>query len=100
MQANGAEILCLACCYMTEAGINVCAHVHDAVLIEVPLELLDEQIVQARAMMAQASREVLNWFELGMDVQEFRFPERYCDEDLGKEFWKMVMEEVGLTKFS
>ena len=25
MQANGAEILRLACCYMTEAGIRVCA---------------------------------------------------------------------------
>ncbi len=86
MQANGAEILCLACCYMTEAGINVCAPVHDAVLIEAPLELLDEQIVQARAMMAQASREVLNWFELGTDVEEFRFPERYCDEDRGQSF--------------
>ncbi len=100
MQANGAEILCLACCYMTEAGINVCAPVHDAVLIEAPLELLDEQIVQARAMMAQASREVLNWFELGTDVEEFRFPERYCDEDRGREFWDLVMAELNRTKFS
>ena len=85
---------------MTEAGTNVCAPVHDAVLIEAPLELIDEQIVQARALMAQASREVLNGFELGTDVQEFRFPERYCDEDRGKEFWEMVMEEVGRTQFS
>jgi len=94
MQANGAEILRLACCYMTEAGINVCAPVHDAVLIEAPLELFDEQIAQARALMAQASRGVLNGFELGTDVQEFRFPERYCDEDRGKEFWELVMEEL------
>ena len=85
---------------MTEAGINVCAPLHDAVLIEAPLELFDEQIVQARALMAQASREVLNWFELGTEVQEFRFPERYCDEDRWKEFWKMVMEEVDRNKFS
>jgi len=85
---------------MTEAGTNVCAPVHDAVLIEAPLELIDEQIVQARALMAQASREVLNWFELGMYVQEFGFPERCCDEDRGKEFWEMVMEEVGRTQFS
>jgi len=79
---------------MTEAGINVCAPVHDAVLIEAPLELFDEQIAQARALMAQASRGVLNGFELGTDVQEFRFPERYCDEDRGKEFWELVMEEL------
>ena len=98
MQANGAEILRLAYCYMTEAGTNVCAPVHDAVLIEALLELFDEQIDQARALMAQASREVLNWFELGTDVEVFRFPERYCDEDRGREFWEMVMEELDNLK--
>jgi hypothetical protein len=34
MQANGAEMLRLACCLATEVGIHVCAPVHDAVLIE------------------------------------------------------------------
>ena len=72
MQANGAEMMRIACILMTEAGIRVCAPVHDAVLIEAPLEVLDEQIVQARALMAQASRDVLNGFELGTDVEEFR----------------------------
>jgi DNA polymerase I len=33
MQANGAEMLRLACCLATERGIEVCAPVHDAVLI-------------------------------------------------------------------
>lgn len=40
MQGNGAEMLRLACCLLVEAGIRVCAPVHDAVLIEAPLELL------------------------------------------------------------
>ena len=30
MQANGAEMLRLACCLATERGIEVCAPVHDA----------------------------------------------------------------------
>src|SRR5262249_54001324 len=30
LQANGAEILRLACCVLTEAGVRVCAPVHDA----------------------------------------------------------------------
>lgn len=34
MQSHGAEMLRLACCHLTEAGITVCAPVHDAVLIE------------------------------------------------------------------
>jgi hypothetical protein len=33
MQANGAEMLRLACCLATECGIEVCAPIHDAVLI-------------------------------------------------------------------
>ena len=99
MQANGAEILRLACCYMTEAGIRVCAPVHDAVLIEAPLEILDKQITEARELMAKASRDVLNGFELGTDVEEFQFPERYCDEDRGREFWDLVMAELNRTKF-
>ena len=99
MQANGAEILRLACCYMVEAGIRVCAPVHDAVLIEAPLETLDDQIKQARGLMAKASMDVLQGFKLATDVEIFRYPERYCDEDRGRAFWEMVMEELdGLTK--
>ena len=41
MQANGAEMLRLACCLGTERGIEVCAPVHDAVLIGAPLDRLD-----------------------------------------------------------
>jgi len=33
MQANGAEMLRLACCLATERGVEVCAPVHDALLI-------------------------------------------------------------------
>ena len=37
MQSNGAEMLRLACIFATEAGIRVCAPVHDALLIEAPI---------------------------------------------------------------
>src|SRR5262245_58693970 len=44
MQANGAEMLRIACCLATERGIEVCAPIHDAVLICVPLDRLDADI--------------------------------------------------------
>ena len=44
MQANGAEMLRLACCLATERGIEVCAPVHDAVLICAPLDRLDDDV--------------------------------------------------------
>ncbi len=56
VQANGAEMLRIACILITEAGIRICAPVHDAVLIEAPLEELDERVGQAQELMSEASR--------------------------------------------
>src|SRR5262249_26876308 len=55
MQANGAEMLRLACCYATERGIRVCAPVHDAILIEAPAEELDAAVEATQRAMADAS---------------------------------------------
>ncbi len=79
MQANGAEMLRIACCLATECGVEICAPVHDAVLICAPLEHLDEDIQLMRASMAEASRAVLGGFELGTDVHVVRYPDRYRD---------------------
>jgi hypothetical protein len=64
MQAHGAEVLRLACCLATERGIEVCAPVHDAVLICAPCERLDADIAAMRAAMREASRIGLAGFEL------------------------------------
>ena len=42
MQANGAEMLRLACCFATEQGLEVCAVIHDAVLICAPIDRIAE----------------------------------------------------------
>jgi hypothetical protein len=67
MQANGAEMLRLACCIATELGIEVCAPVHDAVLICAPLNRLVAGVARMQEAMCEASRIVLNGFELGTD---------------------------------
>ncbi len=95
MQANGAEILRLACCYLVEAGIRVCAPVHDAVLIEVPIKETEEQVSRAQQLMARASRDVLSGFELGTDVEIFKYPESYSDGESGQAFWEIVTAELG-----
>ena len=94
MQANGAEMLRIACMLLTEAGIRVCAPVHDAVLIEAPLAELDQVIATAKALMQEASRNVLDGFELGSDVKVVRYPERYMDKR-GTVMWNKVMGLVG-----
>ena len=80
MQANGSELLRLACCLGTERGIQICAPVHDAVLIAAPLERLDADIGAMQEAMAKASRHVLDGFELRSDAKIIRYPDHYMDE--------------------
>ena len=93
MQANGAEMLRIACCLATERGIEVCAPVHDAVLICAPLDRLEADIAGMQAAMREASKIVLGGFELGTDVKVVRYPDRYSD-DRGAVMWERVMRLI------
>ena len=93
MQANGAEMLRLACCLATERGIEVCAPVHDAVLICAPMDRLDAEVARMQDAMREASRIVLDGFELGTDVKIVRYPDRYMDER-GAVMWDRVMKLI------
>jgi len=90
MQATGAEMLRLACCLATERGIRVCAPVHDAILIEAPLDELDAAVATARRAMDEASRVVLDGFTLRTECTAARFPKRF-DEPRGRAMWDRVM---------
>jgi DNA polymerase I-like protein with 3'-5' exonuclease and polymerase domains len=79
MQANGSEMLRLACCFGTECGVQICATVHDAFLICSPLDQLDHDIAVMREAMAEARRIVLGGFELRTDVHRVDYPDRYMD---------------------
>jgi hypothetical protein len=91
MQANGAEMLRLACCLGTERGIEICAPVHDAVLIGAPLEELEHQVQAMRDDMAEASGVVLDGFELRTDAELIRHPQRYQD-GRGATMWGTVTD--------
>ena len=69
MQANGAEMLRVACCLATERGVEVCAPVHDAVLICAPIQRLDADIAAMQSAMSEASRDVLAGFEISTDLK-------------------------------
>jgi len=94
MQANGAEMLRIACILLTEAGVRVCAPVHDALLIEAPIDELDEAIATTQSLMREASRIVLDGFELGSDAKVVRYPDRYMDKR-GEVMWNKVMNLIG-----
>lgn len=90
MQANGAEMLRLACCLATERGIRVAAPVHDAVLVEGSADDIEDVVTQTQAAMAEASRVVLSGFELRSDAKIVRHPDRYSDPR-GVRMWDAVM---------
>jgi hypothetical protein len=90
MQANGAEMLRLACCLATERGIKVCAPIHDALLVEGPANEIDGVVSRTQEAMREASEIVLPGFPLRTDAKIVRYPDRYSDPR-GEDMWRRVM---------
>lgn len=94
MQANGAEILRLACSLATERGITVCAPVHDALLVEGPADCIQDVVAETQACMREAGAIVLNGFQLASDAKIVRHPDRYMDPR-GVKMWDSVVQILG-----
>lgn len=92
MQANGAEMLRLACCRATEEGVTIAAPVHDALLVEAAADEIDEVVTRTQEIMRWASGQVLSGFELVSDAElVVRYPDRYRDPSgRGAELWQTV----------
>ena len=91
MQSNGAEMMRLACCEATEAGLMICAPIHDALLLEASVEDIDSHIEQLTTIMQHASELVLGEGRVcGVDVDKIAYPDRYSDER-GVVMWDRVM---------
>jgi DNA polymerase I len=96
IQATGADVLRIACILATRHGIKLLAPVHDAVLIEAPIEKIETDVALMREIMRRASRIVLNadaagCHELRTDAKIIRYPDRYSDKR-GDKIWLEVME--------
>jgi DNA polymerase-1 len=89
MQANGAEMMRLACCLTVERGVELCAPIHDALLICTPLDRLDQDVTKTQEAMREASRIVLDGFELAADAKIVIHPDRYSDPR-GERVWATV----------
>jgi hypothetical protein len=97
MQANAAELLRVACILMADRKIQLCAPIHDAVLIEAPEDKIEEKVKEAQACMEEASQFILSGFKLSSEAEIFRYPDRFLD-DSAKKFWEQVMEILKQVK--
>jgi hypothetical protein len=96
IQATGADILRIACILGTRHGIRLLAPVHDAVLIEAPVERIEADVALMREIMRRASRIVLNadaagTHELRTDYTIVRYTNRYSDPR-GAAIWNHVLQ--------
>ena len=99
IQASGADILRIACILATRHGIKLLAPVHDAVLIEAPIEKIEADVALMQEIMRRASRIVLNadaagTHELRTEAKIIRYPDRYTDRR-GDEIWRRVLQLLG-----
>ena len=102
VQSTGADILRIACIMAARRGIKLLAPVHDAVLIEAPIERIEADVALMREIMRRASRIVLNatadgQHELRTDVEIVAYPQRYCDKR-GAEIWNRVLALLGAER--
>lgn len=94
VQGSGADILRLAHLLLFEAGICVCAPVHDAFLVQADEKDLEETKAQVIAIMERASRIVLGKDSiLRASATVLRYPQRLI-EPKGKDVWDQIIATV------
>ena len=96
MQAGGAEAMRLAAIAATEAGIEVCAPVHDAFLIAAPIERINEETARMRLIMSAAGQAVAG-LPIATDVKPVLYPDRYMDPR-GLKMWETVQAQLAPLK--
>ena len=95
VQANGGELLRIACIMAMDNNIKVIATAHDGFLIEFPLEHSEKHIDIFKEVMIEASRRVLSGFELHVDILQIFYPDRFKDpggHSLWLKAWDIVSE--------
>jgi hypothetical protein len=95
MQANGAEMMRVAAIAATEAGIEVCAPIHDAFLICAPSDHLEADITRMRLIMETAAEQLLG-FAVRADCEiQAQFPQGFVPKEpeaIGN--WQAVCREL------
>jgi DNA polymerase I len=98
IQSAGADILRISCILAARHNIKLLAPVHDAVLIEAPIERIEADVAVMQEIMRRASRIVLNatavgTHELRTDFKIIKHPNRYTDPR-GDAIWEHVLQLI------
>jgi len=77
IQAIGAHMIHIMAQMATEKGFCICALIHDAVCVVVPIEEADQAAIRIRDLMITSSAVALKGFKLRSKVKVIKFPDRY-----------------------
>ena len=91
MQVKGSEMLRVAVIYAHHLGVEICATVHDALLIQAPLDRIDKAALDTQQAMEEASELILRGFRLKTDTEVVRWPDNFCDVR-GAGMWSKIMK--------
>jgi DNA polymerase I len=92
IQSSGGDMLRLASCMATEAGLRIACPVHDALLLVSSIDRIEEDTQKLRDIMAEASSIALGGvITCRTDAKIVRYPDRYMDDD-GAEMWLKIMQ--------
>ena len=96
MQSHGAEMMRAVMIAATEAGLGICAPIHDAFLLEAPIEHIERDTAALRAIMRATGTAVVG-VPIETDAKIIRPPDRYVDER-GVVMWDKVMYLLDLVE--
>jgi DNA polymerase I len=96
MQSHGAEMMRAVMIAATEAGLGICAPVHDAFLLEAPIEHIEKDTAVLQAIMRAAGTAVVG-VPIETDAKIIYPPDRYVDER-GVAMWNKVMRLLDLVE--
>ena len=84
------------------AGLRLIGCAHDSFLIEAPSAEIEQAVARLQDIMRQASRDLLNGFELRADCKPdrdiVRYPARFIDKremEDGMRHWDRLMALIG-----
>jgi DNA polymerase I len=98
-QAAGAEILRAVCIGLTEAGVRVCAPVHDAILVEAAEDRIDRTVVLCREVMEEVARRIARGIRVRVGSSVVRWPDRLTDPR-GAGTWNTVCRLLKKERWS
>jgi DNA polymerase family A len=97
MQANGGELMRLVIVRGGMSGLRLIGCAHDSFLIEDTIDRIEGSVAELQAIMRQASRDLLDGFELRADCKPsdiVRYPNRFKDKrerEDGMRHWNRMM---------